>query len=263
LAIASDIEVVGESAAFSPDGAWFAFTARPLDGSTGPDVYVWEVGAESARRLTEDGRTYFASWDGDTVVASRPGADAASRAASPTAVSIDPASGVERPAGDLWNPVVDPTGQRAVAWAGTVSSDAAGADARPVDGRLELRGWDRGAPTDDAVQVVGETAAADFDVRWDETGEWFAIWVADATSEALGRLSLYRVDPSTGLLERPDGAPVEVPALSGFSIGQGRLAWATPPGQGGEGSRVQIVAWAPDGVGSVETAPGEDVIVVR
>ena len=30
----------------------------------------------------------------------------------------------------------------------------------------------------------------------------------------------------------------------GFSIGNGRLAWATPPGQDGEGSRVQIVAWA-------------------
>ena len=52
-------------------------------------------------------------------------------------------------------------------------------------------------------------------------------------------------------------------ALPGFSIGEGRLAWATPPGQGGEGSRVQIVAWAQDGVGTVETAPGEDLVVVR
>ena len=28
-----DIELVGESAAFSTDGAWFAFTARPSDGT--------------------------------------------------------------------------------------------------------------------------------------------------------------------------------------------------------------------------------------
>ena len=64
-------------------------------------------------------------------------------------------------------------------------------------------------------------------------------------------------------LDRPDGAPRDVAALPGFSIGDGRLAWATPPGQGGEGSRVQIVAWTADGVGTVETAPGEDVLVIR
>jgi cellulose synthase/poly-beta-1,6-N-acetylglucosamine synthase-like glycosyltransferase len=38
------VKVVGQSAAYSPDGAWFAFTARPTDGSEGPDIYVWRVG---------------------------------------------------------------------------------------------------------------------------------------------------------------------------------------------------------------------------
>jgi hypothetical protein len=58
-------------------------------------------------------------------------------------------------------------------------------------------------------------------------------------------------------------APAGVAALPGFSIGQGRLAWATPPGQDGEGSRIQIVAWNEDGVGTIETAPGENLVVVR
>ena len=49
LAIASGVKVVGQSAAFSPDGDWFAFTARPSDGSAGPDVYVWRVGDDAAR----------------------------------------------------------------------------------------------------------------------------------------------------------------------------------------------------------------------
>ena len=35
LAIVSGVKVVGESAAYSPDGAWFAFTARPSDDSAG------------------------------------------------------------------------------------------------------------------------------------------------------------------------------------------------------------------------------------
>ena len=36
LAIISGVKVVGQSAAYSPDGAWFAFTARPSDGSDRP-----------------------------------------------------------------------------------------------------------------------------------------------------------------------------------------------------------------------------------
>lgn len=265
LAIARDIAVVGESAAFSADGAWFAFTARPIDGSAGPDVYVWHVGDELAHRVTTDGSTVFASWDDGTIVASRPAAAERGEAAAAT-VLIDPVAGTERAGGDLWRPVVDPTARRAVAWAGTVLTSDDGTTTTPADGRLELRGWsaETGAVDGEgASQVITAAHVTDFDVRWDETGTWFAIWIADPAGTDVGRLSLYRVDPATGLLEHPDGAPVDVAALPGFSIGQGRLAWATPPGQGGEGSRVQIVAWAPDGVGTVETAPGEDLIVVR
>ncbi len=57
--------------------------------------------------------------------------------------------------------------------------------------------------------------------------------------------------------------PMDVAALPGFSIAKGRLAWASPPGHDGEGSRIQIVAWSGEGVGSVESAPGEDIIVIR
>jgi hypothetical protein len=64
-------------------------------------------------------------------------------------------------------------------------------------------------------------------------------------------------------LERADGAPVDVRALPGFSMGDGRLAWATPRGQGGEGSRIQIAAWSKTDVGIVESNPGEDPVVIR
>lgn len=269
LAIASDIAVVGDSAAFSPGGSWFAFTARPVDGSAGPDVYVWHVGDTSARAVTVDGMTYFASWDGDQVVASRAGIPAGDGTAQPTTVIIDPSTGAERPGGDLWQPVVapalDPADGRAVAWVGTVTAPSDGTAVQPATGRLELVPWPAadGAEATDAAQVVANEPIADFDVRWDESGTWFATWIADPSASDVGRLSLYRVDPTTGALEQPDGAPADVAALSGFSIGEGRLAWATPPGQGGEGSRVQIVAWAPGGVGTVETAPGEGLVVVR
>lgn len=271
LAIASDIELVGESAAFSADGSWFAFTARPADGSHGPDVYVWRVGDESARALTTDGATVFASWDGTFVVASRPEATAASEgSASAVTVRIDPATSVETPAGDMWRPVVDPTRSRAVGWSGTIVRSADASTWTAEAGALELRGWtERGAADTnngqgrDVGRVVTDTASAGFDVRWDETGEWVAIWIADPVDPNVGRLSLYRVNAGHDRLELLDDAPTEVPALPGFSIGQGRLAWATPPGQDGEGSRIQIVAWNDDGVGTIESAPGEDLVVIR
>ena len=112
-------------------------------------------------------------------------------------------------------------------------------------------------------QIVASGPIADFDARWDDTGSWLAIWIADPIDPALGRLSLLHFDPTTGLIDRPEGAPQDVTALPGFSIGFGRLAWASPPGQGGEGSRIQIAAWTDGLVGAVESIPVEGAIVVQ
>lgn len=270
LAIASGIELVGESAAFSADGSWFAFTARPAGGSRGPDVYVWHVGDGSARALTTDGSTVFASWDGEQLVASRPAAvPPGENTASPVTIRIDPSTGAESPAGDVWRPIVDPTRRRAIGWTGTLARSADGTIWTPATGKLELRPWSGDGATHvpqgqqrDAI-VVTDAAAAGFDVRWDEAGDWVAIWVADTADPNVGRLSLYQVDMTRGRLELPKDAPTGVAALPGFSIGKGRLAWATPPGQDGEGSRIQIVAWNDDGVGTIESAPGEDIVVIR
>jgi hypothetical protein len=267
LAIASGIEVVGESAAFSADGRWFAFTARPADGSGGTDVYAWRVGDERARRITQDGASYFASWSDDTLIASRPD-DSSGAAADASTVSIDPRSGAEHDAGDGWRPAVDPSGKRAIVWMGSVKRSDDDTTWVPDDGALELRSWSADGPdrvrgTARDERVVTEAAPRDFDVRWDESGEWVAVWVADPADPVIGRLTLYHVDTERDELEKVDGAPVDVPALPGFSIGDGRLAWATPRGQGGEGSRIQIAAWSKTDVGIVESSPGEDPVVIR
>lgn len=68
--IATGVAMVGE-AAYSADGDWLAFSARPSDGSTGPDLYLWRVGDESALPVTSDHATYFSSWLDDQVLASR------------------------------------------------------------------------------------------------------------------------------------------------------------------------------------------------
>ena len=267
LAIATDIEVIGESAAFSSDGSWFAFTARPVDGSAGPNVYVWHVGEPTARALTDDGASYFASWTEAGLVASRP-AEADAPVSAVASVLVDPETGAETPLGSVWRPIVDPTDTFAIVWAGSLAHPT-GADGPwvPADGRLELRTWSAAGPGKEPPagpeRIVTAKASGGYDVRWDETGEWVAVWVADPLDPAIGRLTLYRLDRDDERLERVDGAPVKVPALPGFSIGEGRLAWATPPGQGGEGSRIQIAAWDEDHVGTVESAPGEGLVVIR
>ncbi len=267
IAIASGIQVVGESAAFSADGAWFAFTARPGDGSGGPDVFVWRVGAERAERLTKDGHSYFASWSGERVVVSRPG-DPASTASDPVSGLVDPATGGETAGGSVWRPIVDPSGRLAIAWDGTIERTDDSTSWAPARGRLELRTWstdgDAGSPEGSVDhRVVADSARGDFDVRWDDTGDWVAIWVGDEHDATTGRLTLYHVDAKRGRLEKVKGAPVDVRSLPGFSIGSGRLAWATPRGQGGEGSRVQIAAWSGSGIGIAESSPGEDVRIIR
>jgi hypothetical protein len=262
VAIASGVQVVGEGAAFSTDGQWFAFTAQPANGSGGPDIWVWRVGDQQGRQLTTDGNSVFASWDDDTIVGSHVGSDTAGGSDHRPTFTIDPATGAAQPVvTTAWRPVVDPTGRYAVVWVG----DAAPNGDAASDGSLELQAWHQadGATVTPASQPIYDGPIADFDVRWDETGEWFGVWVADSTDATFGRLTLYHLDPATGKLEAVQGGPVETPALPGISVGDGRMAWATPEGQGGEGSRVQIAAWKDDAVGTIETVPAEGVVVVR
>lgn len=274
LAIVSDVTVVGDSAAFSPDGAWFAFTARPADGSTGPDIYLWRVGDPHAQAVTTDHHSAFASWAGGLAIGSRPnpaigpivdGLASPVPDVDPITFSIDPATGLETTLGIRgWLPAVAPTGDRAVVWKGSVRISDDGTAVTPAVGGLVLADW---SPDDAEIVPIGSAAGsgpfADFTVRWDESGTWLAVWLADLTDPTVGRLSLLHIDAETGRIERPEPGPQDVPALPGFSIENGRLAWATPASQDGEGSRVQIVAWTADGVGTIESAPGQEVVVVR
>jgi hypothetical protein len=308
--IAEDVVVVGETA-FSADGARFAFSARPADGSSGPDIYVWTQGDLEATRITSDGRSVFAGWIGDLVLGSRavdlpmsqPSVDPTGSppaapilvAARPETFAIDPATAAEAIVeGSMWRPAVDPTGTYAVYWDGTIQLDPTTNEYRPADGRLVVGAWpelpvlpaaeeepgaslepEARAPDasaepsatpepvgDGDVAVLHDGPVVEWEARWDETGARLGLWIADADDPTLGRLSLYLADEDGALV-------VDEPALSGewarpgFAIGEDHLAWATREGQDGKGSHVKVVAWTDDGIGAVETKPGEDVLVVQ
>jgi hypothetical protein len=93
IEIASGVTVVGDTA-YSDDGRWLAFSARPSDGSSGPDLYLWHVGDPVALPVTSDHQTYFSTWLGNLVLASRlvPASPAATD--DPSATS-DPSSTAE------------------------------------------------------------------------------------------------------------------------------------------------------------------------
>lgn len=289
VAIADDVVLVG-AADFNEDGTTFAFSARPADGSAGPDIYVWNAGDPEATPITSDQRSVFSGWVDGLVVGSRP-VDAAAAEGPAESFVIDPATGATSLAGPegAWRPVVDPGGESAVWWDGSIALDATGTEWKPADGRLVVGPWpglpdlveepaasvEPGSsaepttsaeptsplpsPVDaDELTVVVDGVIADWQARWDGAAEHLAIWIADTDDPTIGRLSLYGVD---------DGAVVDEPllanewALPGFAMTADHLAWATR--QNGESTLVKVVAWTEDGIGQVETKPGEDVLIVQ
>jgi hypothetical protein len=260
VAIATDVQLVGDAAGYSPDGSWFAFTARPADGSTGPDIYVWHVGDALAHPVTSDHASVFGSWSDNRIAASRAVQSGDPDAAvQPSTFLLDPETGAESELTSVaWRPVVSPTGDRAVFWTGTVRRTDDGSWV-PADGRLVLADMTEGSTS--GADTILDGPITDWDARWDETGTRLALWVADADDPTTGKLSLFVVDPATGKLDADNVPLARVPAQAGFSLGDGRLAWASPDDPAlGEG-RIQILAWAGEDFGQIESQPGEVVFV--
>jgi len=190
---------------------------------------------------------------------------------------MDPSSGIETPLpGRTWRPVVDASGRYVVYWTGTLRLDEVTGVWMPDQGRLVLSSWPalrgtaNGSPDAQDLPAsaggLGEgPSVSDWDVRWDPSGSHLAAWVADSVDATVGRLSLLSLDAASGRLEsEPLLAPT--PALPGFALADGQLAWATPPGQNGQGSSLDVLAWSGADRGRIETTPldgSQPVVVIR
>jgi hypothetical protein len=277
--IARGLDVVETTAAYAPDGSAFAFTARPSDGSHGPDIYLWNVGEAEARPITTDHRSVFGSWKGDLIVGSTVVTSDDGLKNDPAAFAIEPDGEtiVSLPqVGLAWRPVVDPTGHAAIYWTGALEPSDDGIAWRTVKGRLVVGRWNAASVAsqeplatplkgDQSVELAETTIAdgplADWDARWDETGTRLAVWVADADDPAVGLLSLYVVNPINGRIDLANPPLPNEPALAGFSIADGRLAWAAPAGNSGKAKHVKILAWTNRGFGQVESEDGDFLLV--
>ena len=295
--IATGVSVVGETL-YSPDGLWLAFSARPSDGSRGPDLYLWRVGEPTAKVVTDDHATYFSTWLGNTILASRvevvtPAIDPSAppvvgpnstpdpspvpgNEGRPSSFLLDPGTltrtSIDQP--DVWLPVVDPSGKFVAYWSGTLSRTAAHADWQPGSGALVLAAWSDGVtplPTSAplAVGPFGATTelvpgpVAAFRTNFDPTGSRLAVWVGESSEGDVGRLHLVVLNPATGGVD-PAVVPLPgVPALRRFSIDTGRLAWVSPSGQDGQDSAVQVLGWSGNEFGEMRAIPAKQMYLVR
>jgi WD40-like Beta Propeller Repeat len=175
IEIASGVTIVG-AVAYSSDGKWLAFSAAPKDGSAGPDLYIYATGGKAAKAVTSDHQSYFSTWIGSRVLASRitpadvqaPGTGNTKESGAPgasgkgnngqnngqgngqgkaiegraTSFLFDPGAGTSSDLrqGDVWMPVVDPKGRFVAYWSGSMRSTD-GVTWQLGDGQLVLDGW--------------------------------------------------------------------------------------------------------------------------
>ncbi len=282
LEIAHGVIVVGNISGYSADGTRFAFSARPADGSAGPDVYVWQTSDTQARPMTDDHGSLFAGWLGDQLLVSRV-VDA-----TPVTVLLDPVTGLDQAvsAARMWLPTVGPGTHRGVWWDGTLQPTADGYSWQPGEGELVLGAWSDGHD----IQVLATGALHNWQVRWDETGSTLALWVSDGSDRLAGRLSLYKVDAQTGAVDLDHPLLSGAAATEGFSLQAGRLAWSVPVADGAgdgtsfapaptgaadgtsfapastraaDGATIEILVWSGDVVGHLVLPAARGAAVVR
>ena len=144
IAILSGYEIVGRDPEFSADGTLLAFAARPVDHSTGPDVFVWRVGQDRAEPVTFRHADLLAGWYGRQILISEISATASdgTGAAGYSSYIYDPsteaAREIDRP---MLLPAVDPTGEYLIYWSGTVEFDPASGLWQPGTGDLYFDSW--------------------------------------------------------------------------------------------------------------------------
>ena len=254
IKIASDVIVVGAAPAYDSNGRHLAFSARPADGSAGPDVYVWIPTDKVARPVTSDNGSVFNGWHDGHLLVSRV------RNGKPATYLVDPASGADvgGKVGNGWRPTLGPGNATAAWWDGTVILADDGVTQVPGDGNLVLGPWEGSGRT----QVLYKGPMNDWQVRWSPDGSVIALWIAGPKADQPGRLSLYRIDPDTGRVRLGDPLLRDEPAFDGFSVQNGQLAWATPAA--GRKTAVWVLAWDDSKViGSVQLPADSGSTVIR
>ena len=228
--------LAGVAASPEPAGETPGATKKAAPGATADPEATDTPTDGAAGAGAADDPTPTADADADGT----PAADAEADAATPP------------PADDATTaPETDPNAALDATADGVATDGAPGAAPPATDAATTAVG--AGAPT--ALVIAGLTGLppASWLVRWDPTGTHLAIWIADAETPEVGKLSLLAVDPSDA--KAPALLLSSAPAMPGFAMGKSRIAWATPADGTPAGGRVRVLVWSGRGVGEAGTAP--------
>ncbi len=288
VSILEDVHSVGAPPAWSRNGEMLAFSAMPVDGSHGPDVYVWSPSDTKARPITTDHESHFASWSGNRIVISRVATSTDGAVVARNYV-IDPGTLEERRirGGQLWLPAVNRQRTQAVVWQGQLGIHDDLPELR--SGGLFLMPWtavdpfrpadpdqgvpgaspdsndpdlDPGTPAAPALSplVIGRDSrsapVADWQAGWSPDGRVLGIWIADSVGSTWGRLTVLAIDPETGQVVTGEPLLRTTLARRGFSLGTDRVVWVAPSDTNVDGE-LRLRAWTSDGVGGLRVVSPE------
>jgi hypothetical protein len=93
-------------------------------------------------------------------------------------------------------------------------------------------------------------AALDWQVHWARSGLTFGYWMADARGASWGNLTVLRVSPETGRLDRERTLLGPTLARRSFSLGEDRIAWVAPADEGADGE-LRVRTWGRPGEGTL------------
>ncbi len=219
-ATAATAEMIGTtSCLFDPASGDIQRIDRPMlvagVDPTGRYLIYWSGAVEfdtvSGLWQPGKGELYFDRWADLTLVPASPDpkslasqAPAATESAAPSLEpSLSPAPAADQTAPATQTPSTQP-----------------GASGSPQPSATPTAGAKTPEPTQSALPQLlsianSPASVRQWVVRWDAAGQNVAVWVADGGSTEIGRLSVFSVDPSSGLLSATMGAD-EVLSAIGF-----------------------------------------------
>jgi hypothetical protein len=202
----------------------------PVVDPTGTYLVYWSGTAafDSTTGLWEPGQgdLYFDDWANLMLVPAQFGEAVSQPTSMPTAAPSETTATSAQPSDDA-SPVATAPGASA--------SDGA---TPAADGQVSATPEMSVSPPQLLPVALGPGTVRDWTVRWDSSGRYVAIWVADPPSTDAGHVTLLAVDPNTRLLNT---AQPLLSAAAGSNIAFDNTDFVyTSPTQGGDGKTYMV-----------------------
>lgn len=193
LGTTPDGSVFSERMSWHGGSRYLAYTRAERDGSTGPDVWLFDTSTQGISQLTQTGTAYAAGFAADDGSNARLWVSTAGE--SPTSyllaigfdapvTAVDPDREAVEARTGVFQPVLSPDRERAIYWSGAMEQQGTGwwissggmlyVTGEPVDGSLNWTEPQQAALFPDLP--IDQDAMTSAHVAWSYDSDWFAVW---------------------------------------------------------------------------------------